>query len=126
RGVEALVVEVGQVGREEDRLVDVTVFEEVLHQVLFGVGAVLLEGPDVFLGTQRAVVAVEAPDPALAILLVAPVLRSGIPPVHVAVNDEILLAVLLVHRAPLSPRPASADGRTVCPSLPLGPEKKSA
>src|SRR5205085_9082525 len=126
RRVEALVVEVSQVGREEDRLVDVAVLEEVLHQVFFAVGAVLLKRPDVFLGTQRAVVAVEAPDPALAVLLVAPVFRGRIPPVHVAVNDEILLAVLLVHRAPLSPRSVLSDRRTVCPSPPLGPAKKSA
>src|SRR5581483_4075504 len=99
------------------------VLEEVLHQVVFAVGAVLLERPDVFLGTQCTVVAVEAPDPAFAIFLVAPVLGGRSRRVNVRVDDEILLPVLLVHRAPLSPRPASADRRTVCPSPPVRPAK---
>ena len=51
------------------------------------------------LGRAEALVGVEALDPALGVLLGArhPVLRAGVPEVHVAVDDEVLLAVLLVH-----------------------------
>ena len=106
RRIEAFVVEVLQIGGQEEPDIDVAIFEEVFHKILFAIFAVLLERPDVFLRAEGTVVVVEAPDPALAVL-VAPVLRACIPPMHVAVNHKILLAVLFVHHPPCSEAPAS-------------------
>ncbi len=60
----------------------------------------LLERP-VRLGRPEPLVRVEALDPALGVLLGArhPVVRGGVPVVHVAVDHEVLLAILLVHSA---------------------------
>ena len=98
RGVEALGVPGLQVGRLEDRDVDVPVLEDVLHQALFGVLLEPLDRP-VGLGRPQRLVGVEAVDPPLGEVLLAllPVLRTRVPVVHVAVHHEVLLAVLLVH-----------------------------
>ena len=100
-GVEALLVPLLQVRRLEDRHVDVAVLEDVLHQVVLGVLLEVLDRP-VRLRRPEALVGVEALDPALGVLLRArhPVVRGRVPEVHVAVDDEVLLAVLLVHWAP--------------------------
>ena len=51
------------------------------------------------LGRAQRLVGVEALDPALGVLLLAldPVLRARVPEVAVAVQDEVLLSVGLVH-----------------------------
>src|SRR5262249_2964377 len=99
-GVEALLVPLLQVGRLEDRHVHVPVLEDVLHQVVFGVLLEVLYRP-VRLGRTESLVGVETLDPALGVLLGTryPVVRGGVPVMHVAVYHEVLLAVLLVHRA---------------------------
>jgi hypothetical protein len=98
-GVETLLVEVGEVGRLEDPDVHVAVVEHVGHQVLLGVLLELVEGPDPFGWAQVPVVVVEALDEALAVL-VGLVLRAAVPEVDMAVDDEVPLAVLLIHRGP--------------------------
>ena len=100
-GVEAVLVPLQQVGRLEDGDVDVPVFEEVLHQVVVGVRLEVLHRP-VGVGRRHRLVAVEALDPALGVLLRPghPVLLPGVPVVDVAVNDEVALAVLRVHGPP--------------------------
>ena len=111
--VEAVRVPLLQVRRLEDRLVDAAVLEDVLLEVVRRVLLEVLERP-VRLGGPEAHVGVEALDPALGVLLVAldPVLRAGVPEVQVAVEDEVLLAVLLVHQSP----PPTATG---CRSKPM-------
>src|SRR5439155_4138990 len=98
----------GQVGRLKDRDVDVAVLELVAHQVFLGVLLELLQRP---VGGRRAqpLVGVEALDPALRVLLGAghPVVRGGVPVVHVTVDDEVLLAILLVHGVHLLRAPAA-------------------
>ena len=96
-GVEPLRVPLLEVGRLEDRDVHVAVLEDVLHQVVLGVGHELLDRP-VRLLRAEALVGVEALDPALGVLLRAldPVGRGRVPVVHVRIDDEVLLAVLLV------------------------------
>ena len=97
-GVEAVGVPLLQVRRLEDADVDVALVEDVLDEVLLGVLLELLDRP-VRLGRAEALVGVEALDPALGVLLLAlhPVLRARVPEVDVAVDDEVLLAVVLVH-----------------------------
>src|SRR6185437_4336970 len=77
--------------------VDVPVRGDVLHQVVLGVGHELLDRP-VCLGRADALVGMEAFDPALGVLLRAldPVVRSRTPVVHVRIDDEVLLAILLI------------------------------
>jgi len=98
-GVETLLVEVGEVGRLEDPDVHVAVVEHVRHQVLLGVLLELVEGPDPFGWAQVPVVVVEALDEALAVF-VGLILGAAIPEVDMAVDDEVPLAVLLIHRGP--------------------------
>ena len=98
-GVEALLVPLLQIGRLEHGHVHIAVLEDVLHQVFLGVLLEVLQRP-VRLRRAQAHVGVEAFDPALGVLLRPghPVVRGGVPVVHVAVYHEVLLAVLLVHR----------------------------
>jgi len=99
--VEALLVPLLEVGRLEDGDVHVAVLEDVLHQVFFGVLLEVLDRP-VRLGRAEALVGVEALDPALGVLLSPghPVVGGSVPVVHVPVDDEVLLAVALVHVPP--------------------------
>src|SRR5918999_468423 len=99
-GVETVLVPLLEVGGEEDRLVYVPVLEEVLHHSLFRVLLELLHRPVVLFRTEL-VVAVEALDPTLRVLLLAldPVLWRCIPEVDVPIHHEILLAVFLVQSA---------------------------
>jgi hypothetical protein len=77
-------------------VIDVPDLEEVVHQVLLGVlRELLLERPEVLLRAQVAVVVVEALDEALAEPVA--VLGPRVPEGDVRVDDEVLLAVLLVH-----------------------------
>jgi hypothetical protein len=78
------------------------VFEDVLHQVVLGVLLEVLDAP-VRLGRPERLVRVEAFDPALGVLLSSlhPVVRGRVPVVHMAIDDEVLLAILLVHHASL-------------------------
>src|SRR3954447_14789338 len=97
-GVEALRVPLLQVRRLEDRHVDVALGEDVLLEVVERVLLEVLQRP-VRLRRAEALVGVEALDPALRVLLGArlPVLGARVPEVEMAVEDEVLLAVLLVH-----------------------------
>jgi len=99
-GVEALLVPLLQVRRLEDRHVHVAVLEDVLHEVVLGVLLEVLDRP-VGRGRAKALVCVEALDPALGILLGTrhPVVRSRVPVMHVAIDHEVLLAVVFVHRS---------------------------
>ena len=110
--VEAVRVPLLQVRRLEDRHVDVALVEDVLLEVLDRVLLEVLERP-VRLRRPEPLVGVEALDPPLGVLLRAlhPVLRARVPEVQVAVEDEVLLAVLLVHAAPPRRR---AGGRSRC------------
>ena len=96
--VEPVRVPLLQVRRLEDGVVDVAVGEDVLLEVLRRVLLEVLDRP-VRLRRPKALVGVEALDPALGVLLGAldPVLRARVPEVQVAVEDEVLLPVLLVH-----------------------------
>ena len=93
---EAAVVELAEVRRLEDRVVDVPVLEEVFHQPLAALVEVVLVGPDLRLRREVAVVVVEAVDELLAVD-VPDVLRTGVPQRHVGVDDEVAFAVLAVH-----------------------------
>jgi hypothetical protein len=80
------------------RYVDVAVLEDVLDEVLLGDLQVVLVVP-VRLRRGELVVAEEAVDPALGVLLATldPVLPARVPEMDVAVDNEVLLAILLVH-----------------------------
>jgi hypothetical protein len=96
--VEPVRVPLLQVRRLEDPDVDVAVLEDVLLEVLDRVLLEVLDRP-VGLRGRESHVGVEALDPALCVLLGPrlPVGRARVPEVQVAVEDEVLLAVLLVH-----------------------------
>jgi hypothetical protein len=76
----------------------VALLEDVLDEVLFGVLLELFDRP-VRVGRTEPLIRVEALDPALGELLLPlhPVLRARIPEVEVAVQHEVLVAVVLVH-----------------------------
>src|SRR5580692_9610067 len=67
----------------------------------------------------EALVRVEAFDPALGVLLGAgnPVVRGSIPVVHVRIDDEVLLAVVLVQGASFR-EPVMALSRWITGSVP--------
>ena len=94
---EAPVVELGEPGRLEDRVVDDPVDEHVAHQPLAALVEVLLVAPGLGLRAEVAVVVVEAVDELLAVD-VALVLRACVPERDVRIDDEVVLAVLRVHR----------------------------
>ena len=94
---EALVVELAEVRRLEDRMVDVAVVEEILHQAVAALVQVLLVGPHLGLRRKIAVVVVEAVDELLAVD-VALVLRPRVPQGDVGVDDEVAGVVLLYMR----------------------------
>src|SRR5204862_5507745 len=87
-----------QIRRQEDRVVDLALGEHVLLEVVHRVLHELLDAPVRVFGPE-ALVGVEALDPALGQILAAldPVLRARVPEMQVGVDDEVLLAVLLVH-----------------------------
>ena len=98
---EALVVELAEEGGLEDRVVDVAVGEQVLHQPFAALIEVLLVAPHLGFRRQVAVVVVEAVDELLAVD-VALVLRPRVPQGDVGVDDEVAGVVLAVHeRSPL-------------------------
>ena len=103
---ETLVVELAEVRRLEDRVVDVAVVEQVVHQPVAALVQVLLVGPDLGLRRKVAVVVVEAVDELLAVD-VALVLRSRVPQGDMGVDDEVAGVVLAVHFRSLP----SCDGR---------------
>ena len=99
-GVEALDIELLEVGRLDDRHVHRPIDEEVSDHRLRVVLLELLLGPDLLLGAERAVVGIEAVDELLAVD-VALVGRRGIPEVGVPVDDEQLFPVAgPVHHVP--------------------------
>src|SRR5882757_8317580 len=93
---EAAVVELAEVRRLEDRVVDIAIGEQVFHQPLATLVEVLLVAPQLGFGRQIAVIVVEAVDELLAVD-VALILRTGVPESDVGIDDEVLLAILLVH-----------------------------
>src|SRR5918993_1038041 len=109
-GVEAVGEEFGQVGRLEDRNVNVARLEEIVHHILFRVLVVLLLRPDPLLWAQVLVVVVEAVDEPLAVLVA--VLGAGIPVMDVPVYHEILLSIFLVQEI-------SSPKQTTMPPLDL-------
>lgn len=88
--VEAAGEEIGQVGGLEDRLVDVSLVEQVMNERVRAIVLELLERPLPFLGAEVGVVVVEALDEALAVL-VAVVGTRG-PVVDVGIDDEVTVA----------------------------------
>jgi hypothetical protein len=90
--VEAVDVEILQVCRLKDRHVVVTLDEQVVIHRLGAVFVELLLRPDILLGAQRRVVAVETVDELLA-MDVLQVLLAAVPQVGVTVDDEDLFAV---------------------------------
>src|SRR5664279_6161138 len=107
-GIKALRVPLRQVGRLKDRHIDVSVLENILQQILLEVLLEVLDRP-VRLRRTQSLIGVETLDPALCVVLAAlhPVFRTGVPVVHVAIDDEILLSVFLVH---VSSSDVSSDG----------------
>ena len=93
---ESLVVELAERGGLEDRVVDVAVGEQVLHQPFAALVQVVLVAPHLGLRGQVAVVVVEAVDELLAVD-VALVLRARVPQGDVGVDDEVAGVVLAVH-----------------------------
>ncbi len=93
---EALVVELAERSGLKDRVVDIAVGEQVLHQPLTALVEVLVVAPHLGLRRQVAVVVVEAVDELLAVD-VALVLGPGIPQRDVGVDDEVAVVVLAVH-----------------------------
>ncbi len=80
---EPLVVELAEVGRLEDGVVDVAELEQVAHQPLAALVQVVLVAPHLGIGGEVAVVVVEAVDELLAVD-VALVFRAGVPQRDVA------------------------------------------
>ena len=80
----------------EDRVIGGTVDEEILHQTVRAVVAVGVVVPHLLLGTQVAVIVVEAVDELFAVN-VALIGFTAVPQVDVGVDDEVFLAILLVH-----------------------------
>src|SRR5215217_6839016 len=95
--VEAFSVPGLEVGGQEDRFVYVAVLEEVFHHRFFRVLLVLLHRPVILFGAEL-MVAVEALDPTLRVLLLAldPVPGTRVPVVNVPIYHKILLSIFLV------------------------------
>ena len=73
------------------------VLEEVAQETFTAVIAVGVVVPDLFLGTEVAVVVVEAVDELFAVD-VAVIGFPSVPEVDVGIDDEVFFAVLLVHQ----------------------------
>lgn len=95
---ESVVVEVAEQRGLEDRVVDVSVHEDVTLEAFAAVVRVGVVVPhDLFGGAEVLVIVVEAVDELLAVYVLL-VRLAGVPDVHVAVHDEVFLTVLLIHR----------------------------
>jgi len=90
--VEPSVVEVGQVRRLQDGDVVGPVHEQVLVHLLGAVLVELLLRPNLVLGAERGVVAVETVDELLAVNVLL-VRRAGVPIMHMPIDDENIFAV---------------------------------
>ncbi|SLH63626.1 Uncharacterised protein [Mycobacteroides abscessus subsp. abscessus] len=93
---ETPVVELVQERGLEDRVVDVALHEEIAFEpgtAVIGVGVVV---PDRIGRAQVLVVVVEAVDELLSVHVLL-VRLAGVPDMDVAVHDEVLVAVLLIH-----------------------------
>ena len=118
RGVETFPVPLRQVGRLEDRHIDVTLHEQVIHHHLGVVLLELLVGP-MALGRPEPVVGVEAVDEPLGVDLLAldPVVRRSVPMMDVPVHDVIPLTVALIHLRSLLPHHAPRRQVPAAPRL---------
>src|SRR5215472_9904325 len=94
--IEAVLVELVEVGRVQDRHVDIAGAEQVVDQYLFAIAAKFVERPDLLGRAQAAVKSVKAFDPTLAVL-VFPVLWVGVPEMHVTVDNEDVVPIMTVH-----------------------------
>src|SRR6516225_10023623 len=94
--VEAVLVELIEIGRVEDRHVDIAGAEQVVDQHLFAIAAKFVERPHLLGRAQAAVKGVKAFDPALPVL-VFPILGVGVPEMHVAIDDKDVVSVMFVH-----------------------------
>jgi nitrogen regulatory protein PII len=110
-----VLVERAEVCRLEDRMVDIAVDEQILHEAFTALVQIFLVGPQLRFRGQIPVVVVEAIDELLAVDI-ALVFRSRVPQGDVGVNDEIVFAVFAVHVLGLLPATA-----VVATPMRLGP-----
>src|SRR3984893_5877227 len=94
--VEAVVVELIEVGRVENGHVDIAVTEQVIDERLFAVAAEFLERPHGVSRAEGTVISVKAFDPALPVF-VSPILGVGVPKMHVPVEFWMCVPVIMVH-----------------------------
>src|SRR5215467_8737116 len=99
--VEAVLVELIEVGRVENGHVDIAVSEQIFDQSRFAVLAKFLERPHRVGWAESAVIGVKAFDPAFPVF-VLPILGVGVPKMHMAVDDKDVLSIMLVHASLLS------------------------
>src|SRR5215831_16439370 len=118
--IEAVLVELVEVGRVQDRHVDIAGAEKVVDQYLFAIAAKFVERPDLLGRAQAAVKGVKAFDPALSVL-VFPILGVGVPEMHVTVDNKDVLSIMLVHVSlPSLPGPMAHRHRDAADSIPPG------
>src|SRR5262249_40575795 len=98
--VEAVLVELIEIGRVENGHVDVTGAEQIVDHHLRAVATEFVERPYRLGWAETAVIGIETLGPALSVF-VAPVLWIGVPQMGVAVDDEDVLSIMLVHKGPL-------------------------
>src|SRR5215467_1227402 len=95
-GVEAVLVELIEIGRVQDRHIDIAGTEQVVDQYLFAIAAKFVERPHLLGRAQTAVKGVKTFDPALPVL-VFPILGVGVPKMHVTVDNEDVMSIMTVH-----------------------------
>src|SRR5215831_5284690 len=98
--VEAVLVKLIEIGRVENGHVDVTAAEQIVDHHLLAVATELVERPYRLRRAEAAVIGVETLGPALSVF-VAPVLWIGVPQMGVAIDDEDVLSIMIVHKGPL-------------------------
>ncbi|MCY1224209.1 hypothetical protein D9M72_363550 [compost metagenome] len=93
---ESVFVERAEIGRLKDRVVDVAVLEQILHEAFAALVKEFLVGPLFRVGREVAVVVVEAIDELLT-RDIPLVFRAGVPQCDVGVDNEVVFAVFAVH-----------------------------
>src|SRR6516162_4296217 len=94
--IEAVLVELVEIGRVQDRHVDIAAAEQVVDQNLFAIAAKFIERPHLIGRVQAAVKGVKAFDPALPVPGF-PILGVGVPKMHVTVDNEDVVSIMTVH-----------------------------
>src|SRR5215471_2406862 len=94
--IEAVLVELIEIGRVQDRHIDIAGMEEVVDQYIFAIAAKFVEWPHLIGRAQAAVKGVKAFDPALPVL-VFPILGVGVPKMHMTVDNEDVVSIMTVH-----------------------------